>query len=287
MATPLMSLREVIETHDLWAKKSLGQHFLLDTNLLAKIVRAAGDVTQSHVIEIGPGPGGLTRAILEAGPRHLTSIEKDARCLEALAPLSEHYPNRFTVEQADALGIDITRIGDAPRMVIANLPYNVGTQLIIDWLQQAATNGPEALAGFTVMLQKEVAERMVANVGDDAYGRLSVIMQQLTDAAILFDVPASAFTPPPKVTSAILRARILDKPREDVPLKLLERVVASAFNHRRKMLRQSLKSLGVDAIALCEKAGIDPTLRAEACDLPMFAQLTRAFAQMVNEPSNI
>lgn len=287
MAAPLMPLREVIETHALWAKKSLGQHFLLDTNLLAKIVRAAGDIRQSHVIEIGPGPGGLTRAILEAGPRHLTAIEKDARCLEALEPLAEHYPDIFTVHEADALGIDITTLGDAPRMVIANLPYNVGTQLIIDWLQLAAAKGPRALTGFTVMLQKEVAERMVATVGDDAYGRLSVLMQQLTDAAILFDVPASAFTPPPKVTSAILRARILDKPREDVPLKLLERVVASAFNHRRKMLRQSLKSLGVDAIALCEAARIDPTLRAEACDLAMFAQLTRAFAQMIDEPGNI
>ncbi|MBX9726807.1 MAG: 16S rRNA (adenine(1518)-N(6)/adenine(1519)-N(6))-dimethyltransferase RsmA [Rickettsiales bacterium] len=282
-----MTLREVIETHDLWAKKSLGQHFLLDTNLLAKIVRAAGDISESHVIEIGPGPGGLTRAILEAGPRHLTAIEKDTRCLAALAPLKEHYPHTFTVEEADALKLDITTIGAPPRVVIANLPYNVGTQLIIDWLQQAAVEGPKALTGFTVMLQKEVAERMVAQVGDDAYGRLSVIMQQLTDAAILFDVPASAFTPPPKVVSAILRARILETPREDVPLKLLERVVAAAFNHRRKMLRQSLKSLGVDAIALCEAAGIDPTLRAEACDLAMFAQLTRAFAQMVHEPGNV
>jgi 16S rRNA (adenine1518-N6/adenine1519-N6)-dimethyltransferase len=156
------------------------------------------------------------------------------------------------------------------------LPYNVGTQLIIDWLQLAAVQGTAALTGFTVMLQKEVAERMVAQVGDAAYGRLSVIMQQLTDAAILFEVPASAFTPPPKVTSAILRARILDTPREDVPLKALERVVAAAFNNRRKMLRQSLKSLGVDAIALCERAGIDPTLRAEVCDLAMFARLARA-----------
>ena len=172
-------------------------------------------------------------------------------------------------------------------MVIANLPYNVGTQLILDWLQLAALHGPTALTGFTVMLQKEVAERMVANVGDAAYGRLSVLMQQLTDAAILFEVPASAFTPPPKVTSAILRARVLDAPREDVPLKLLEQVVAAAFNHRRKMLRQSLKSLGVDTLVLCSMAEIEPTLRAEACDLAMFARLTRALAQMRNEASNI
>jgi 16S rRNA (adenine1518-N6/adenine1519-N6)-dimethyltransferase len=274
----LVPLREVIEAHGLWAKKSLGQHFLLDINLLAKIVRAAGDVSTHHVIEIGPGPGGLTRAILEANPCHLTAIEKDARCLQALAPLKEKYGAQFTLLEEDALKVDITSIGDTPRTIIANLPYNVGTQLIIDWLQLAAVQGPTALTGFTVMLQKEVAERMVAVVGDAAYGRLSVIMQQLTDAAILFEVPASAFTPPPKVTSAILRARILDKPREDVPLKALERVVAAAFNNRRKMLRQSLKSLGVDAIALCERAGIEPTLRAEVCDLAMFARLARALA---------
>ena len=277
----LKPLREVIETHGLWAKKSLGQHFLLDTNLLAKIVRSAGDITAAHVIEVGPGPGGLTRAILEAGPRHLTAIEKDARCLEALAPLHEKYAGTFTLLEEDALKTDLLKIGSTPRIVIANLPYNVGTQLIIDWIQLAAVHGPAALNGFTVMLQKEVAERMVAQVGDAAYGRLSIIMQQYCDAAILFEVPASAFTPPPKVTSAILRARILTTPREDVPLKALERVVASAFNNRRKMLRQSLKALEVDAIALCAKAGIDETLRAEQCDLAMFAQLGRTFMQMV------
>lgn len=279
MGNNLPPLREVIEAHGLWAKKSLGQHFLLDTNLLTKIVRAAGDISSAHVIEVGPGPGGLTRAILAAGPKHLTAIEKDARCLAALAPLKECYADRFTLLEADALKLALPAIGAAPRMVIANLPYNVGTQLIIDWLQSVATDGPVVLSGFTVMLQKEVAERMVAQVGDDAYGRLSVLIQQFTDAAILFDVPASAFTPPPKVTSSILRARILEKPREDVPLQALEQVVAAAFNHRRKMLRQSLKSLGIDAVALCKKAGIDETLRAEACSLPMFAQLARAFAQ--------
>lgn len=287
MAAELAPLREVIEAHGLWAKKSLGQHFLLDTNLLAKIVRAAGPIENAHVIEIGPGPGGLTRAILEAGAKHLTAIEKDARCLEVLAPVQQKYAGNFTVHQGDALKVDIMSIGESPRVVIANLPYNVGTQLIIDWLQLAAIHGPHALNGFTVMLQKEVAERMVAQVGDAAYGRLSVIMQQLTDAAILFDVPPSAFTPPPKVTSAILRARVLDTPREDVPLKALEQVVAAAFNNRRKMLRQSLKSLGVDALALCAAADIDPTLRAEVCDLAMFARLARAFAQMGNEARNI
>ena len=287
MSTALLPLREVIETHGLWAKKSLGQHFLLDTNLLAKIVRAAGDISDQHIIEIGPGPGGLTRAILAANPRHLTVIEKDARCIAALTPLQAIYPGKLTILEADALDSDLATLGDGPRSIIANLPYNVGTQLIVDWLQAVAKHGPSLLIGFTVMLQKEVAERMVAEVGDDAYGRLSLLMQQLTDAAILFDVPASAFTPPPKVTSAILRARMLPTPRLDVPLKPLEAVVASAFNHRRKMLRQSLKALGVDALALCAKADIDPTLRAEACDLAMFARLARALTQMRDEPGNI
>jgi 16S rRNA (adenine1518-N6/adenine1519-N6)-dimethyltransferase len=280
VTAPLLPLREVIDAHDLWPKKSLGQHFLLDSNLLAKIVRVAGDLSAMQVIEVGPGPGGLTRAILEARPRHLIAIEKDARCLAALAPLNAHYPETFTLHEADALRVDLATLGDAPRVVIANLPYNVGTQLIIDWLSMVATRGPETLTSFTVMLQKEVAERMVAHVGDDAYGRLSVIMQQYCEADIVFDVPAGAFVPPPKVTSAILHARILPAPREDVPLAALERVVAAAFNHRRKMLRQSLKSLGVDALVLCERAQIDATWRAEQCDLAAFARLARAYIEV-------
>jgi 16S rRNA (adenine1518-N6/adenine1519-N6)-dimethyltransferase len=276
MSEELLPLREVLRQHDLLPKKSLGQHFLLDQNLLAKIVRGAGDITQSHVIEIGPGPGGLTRAILDANPLSLTAIEKDARCLAALAPLITHYPGKFEVIEADALNIDITQLATTRRVVIANLPYNVGTAMIIDWVKAIAKQGPSALTSFTVMLQKEVAERMVAGVGDDAYGRLAVLMRQYTDASILFDVPAGAFTPPPKVTSAILHARTLPAPREDVPLPALEKVVASAFNHRRKMLRQSLKSVSADPIALCERAGIDPTLRAEQLDLAMFANLARA-----------
>jgi len=276
MAAELIPLPDVIRLFDLAPKKSLGQHFLLDENLLMKIVRGAGDIKGTHVIEVGPGPGGLTRAILASGAKHLTAIEKDARCLAALAQVKDKYGAQFELLEADALKVDITTLGTAPRAVIANLPYNVGTALVIDWLHAAAEKGPEALTGFTVMLQKEVAERMTANVGDEQYGRLAVIMKQLTDATILFDVPAGAFSPPPKVTSAVLYARIRETPREDVPLKLLERVVASAFNHRRKMLRQSLKSVTPDAIALCEKAGIDPTLRAEQCDLSMFARLARA-----------
>ena len=272
----LPPLRDVIAAHGLSAKKSLGQHFLLDPQLLAKIVRAAGDITGAEVVEVGPGPGGLTRAILAAGPRHLTAIEKDARCLAALAPLSELYSQQFTVREEDALTVALDSIGTAPRMVIANLPYNVGTALVVDWLTAIAQGGRGVLTSFTVMLQKEVAERMVAQVGDDAYGRLSVLMQQYCDAAILFDVPPGAFSPPPKVTSSILHARVLAAPRQEVSLAALERVTGAAFGQRRKMLRQSLKSLGGDAVALCAQAGVNETWRAEQCDLAAFARIAKA-----------
>lgn len=275
-SAPLPSIREVIDQHGLATKKSLGQHFLTDTNLLAKVVRAAGNLDGMHVIEVGPGPGGLTRAILDSSAAHLTAIEKDARCMAALEPLGAVYPGRFTLLQQDALKAPLANIGNPPRAVIANLPYNVGTQLIVNWLQEVALHGPGVLAHFTVMLQKEVAERMVAQPGDDAYGRLSVLLYQFCDATMMFDVPPGAFSPPPKVMSSVLHAKILDKPREDVPLKLLEQVVASAFNNRRKMLRQSLKAFHADAVSLCERAGIDPTLRAENCTLKMFADLVRA-----------
>lgn len=272
----LPSIREVIDQHGLATKKSLGQHFLTDTNLLAKVVRAAGDLAGVHAIEIGPGPGGLTRAILDSNAAHLTAIEKDGRCMAALAQLAEHYPGRFTLLEQDALRAPLHAIGQSPRAVIANLPYNVGTQLVVNWLQEVAQHGPQVLQHFTVMLQKEVAERMVAQPGSKAYGRLSVLVHQFCDAHMMFDVPPGAFSPPPKVMSSVLHAKILPAPREDVPLKLLEQVVASAFNNRRKMLRQSLKAFHADAAALCERAGIDPTLRAENCDLKMFADLVRA-----------
>lgn len=274
--TPLPSIREVIDLFGLATKKSLGQHFLTDTNLLAKVVRAAGNLEGMHVIEVGPGPGGLTRAILESNAAHLTAIEKDGRCMAALASLADYYPGRFTLLEQDALKAPLHNVVKAPRAVIANLPYNVGTQLIVNWLQEVALHGPSVLQHFTVMLQKEVAERMVAQPGDEAYGRLSVLLYQFCDAQMMFDVPPGAFSPPPKVMSSVLHARILPQPREDVPLKKLEQVVASAFNNRRKMLRQSLKSVCDDAVAWCERAGIDPTLRAENCSLKMFADLVRA-----------
>lgn len=271
---PLPSLREVITQHELFTKKSLGQHFLTDANLLAKIVRAAGNLSGMHVIEIGPGPGGLTRAILDSNAAAVTAIEKDTRCIAVLQSLVQHYPGRFSLREADALKITLRSMGDAPRAVIANLPYNVGTQLIVDWTRDVAQHGLSVLQHATVMLQKEVAQRMAARVGDAHYGRLSVLLQQYSDTTLLFDVPPGAFSPPPKVMSSILRIAYREQPREDVPLAALEKTVAAAFNHRRKMLRQSLKPLGGEA--LCLRASIDPTLRAEQCDLAMFANLARA-----------
>lgn len=276
MTSELPPLRDVIARHGLAAKKSLGQHFLLDTNLLARIVRSAGDLAGRHVIEVGPGPGGLTRAILASSAAHVTAVEKDSRCIAALAQLKEVYGDRFSLHEADAMKLDLTAMEPSPRVMISNLPYNVGTALIIDWLQQAALHGTQALEGFTVMVQKEVAERLTAKVGDEAYGRLSVLVHQFADAEMLFDVPPAAFVPPPKVTSTIVRARILAKPRVEIELKRLESVVAAAFNQRRKMLRGSLKSISDDPVELCARAGIDPTLRAENCSLEMFAALARS-----------
>lgn len=276
----LPSVRDIIAQFELNTKKSLGQHFLTDANLLAKVVRAAGNLDGMHVIEVGPGPGGLTRAILESNAKQVTAIEKDARCMQALALLRDYFGPRLAVREADALRVALNDLPPAPRVVIANLPYNVGTQLVVNWVQEVAQHGRQALQQMTVMLQKEVAQRMEARVGDDAYGRLSVLMQQYADTSLMFDVPPGAFSPPPKVMSSVLHATFLEKPRFDVPLKPLEQVVAAAFNQRRKMLRQSLKSLGVDAIALCAAAGIEETLRAENCSLEMFVALTRAYLGM-------
>lgn len=276
MSEPLAPLSELIAQHGLAAKKSLGQHFLFDTDLLARIAAAAGDLRGVHVIEIGPGPGGLTRALLAGNAAHVTAIEKDTRCIAALASLAEHYSQRFSLREEDALTLPITSIGQAPRAVVANLPYNIGTELIVQWLLAAAQHGRTALTQFTVLLQKEVAERITAAVGGAAYGRLSVLAQLLCDAHLLFDVPAEAFHPPPKVTSSFLHARILERPRLEVDLTLLERVTAAAFGNRRKMLRQSLKTMRPDAAAWCARAGVDETLRAQACTLEMFAALANS-----------
>jgi 16S rRNA (adenine1518-N6/adenine1519-N6)-dimethyltransferase len=270
----LPPLREVIARHGLDAKKSLGQNFLLDLNLTGKIARVAGDLSQCTVIEVGPGPGGLTRALLSAGARRVIAIERDERCLPALAEVSEHHPGRLEVIAGDALKTDFAALapGETVR-IVANLPYNIGTELLVRWL--TGRDWPPFWASMTLMFQKEVAERIVATAGDDAYGRLGVLAGWRTQARIAFDVPPQAFTPPPKVTSSVihLTPRAAPLPAE---LKLLERVTEAAFGQRRKMLRQSLKRVGGEA--LLAQAGIDGTRRAETLSVEEFVRLANAVA---------
>jgi len=264
----LPPLREVIAANDLGAKKQLGQNFLLDLNLTGRIARSAGDLTQGTVIEVGPGPGGLTRALLLAGARHVVAIERDPRCIAALQPLAAAAAGRLTLIEADALTVDVTALGPAPRRIVANLPYNVATPLLIGWLDVL-----KDLESLTLMFQKEVAERLRAGHGEEAYGRLSVIVQWLCVADLLFDIPPRAFTPPPKVTSSVVHLVPRAQPLAPAEKTLLERVTAAAFGQRRKMLRQSLKSLGADPLALLATAGIEPTLRAEQLSIAQFCAL--------------
>ncbi len=264
----LPALKDVIARHGLMARKSLGQHFLLDSNLTDKIARQAGDLSLGTTLEVGPGPGGLTRSLLAAGAR-VIAIEKDERCLEALAELSAAYPGRLEVLAGDALEIDASRLGEGPRRIVANLPYNVGTPLLIGWLKRI-----EAFESLTLMFQREVADRLLAATRSEGYGRLSVIAQWRAKTRRLFDLPPGAFTPPPKVTSTVIRL----EPRTDAPpvdFSLVERVTAAAFGQRRKMLRSSLKSLG-NAEALLEAAGLSPTARAEEIDVAGFLALAQA-----------
>ncbi len=266
----LPPLREVIERHELRAKKSLGQNFLLDLNLTATVARAAGDLSDATIIEVGPGPGGLTRALLAHNARRVIAIERDDRCLAALAEISAHYPGRLEVIAGDAMRTDFAALaaGAGPVRIVANLPYNIGTELLVRWLTPAAW--PPYWSSLTLMFQKEVAQRIVAGPGDDAYGRLGVLAGWRTQARIVFDLPPQAFTPPPKVTSAVVHVT----PREN-PLpadqKKLARVTEAAFGQRRKMLRQSLKALGGER--LLEAAGIDATRRAETLSIEEFVRL--------------
>lgn len=264
----LPPLRDALERHDLLARKSFGQHFLLDLNITRKIARLAGIGPDDVVVEVGPGPGGLTRALLETGAR-VVAIEMDARFLPILAELSEAADHRLEVVHGDALKVDAAKAAGAPAHVVANLPYNVGTQLLINWL-----TGPFKPLSMTLMFQKEVAERIAAQVDDDAYGRLAVIAQTVCEAKVVMDLPARAFTPPPKVASAVVRLvpRAVCPPPEE--LAALERVTAAAFGQRRKMLRSSLKALGGGD--LCERAGISPDIRAENVPIPGFLALARA-----------
>ena len=268
----LPPLRDVIQRHGLDAKKSLGQNFLLDLNLTQKVARTAGPLEDCTVIEVGPGPGGLTRAILALGAKRVIAVERDARCLPALAEIAAHYPGRLEVIEGDALKIDAATLAPGePVRIIANLPYNVGTQLLLNWL--LPQRWPPFYLSLTLMFQREVALRIVADADDDHYGRLGVICGWRTDARMAFDIPPQAFTPPPKVTSTVVHLEPIAEPMPCDAARL-ERVTQAAFGQRRKMLRQSLKSLGGER--LLEAAGIDGTRRAETLDIAEFVALARA-----------
>jgi 16S rRNA (adenine1518-N6/adenine1519-N6)-dimethyltransferase len=271
----LPPLREVIAAHGLAPKKSLGQNFLFDLNLTGKIARAAGAEDGGTFYEVGPGPGGLTRALLSEGAGKVIAVERDARCLPALEQVAAAWPGRLEVISADAMTLDETAILPNGARVAANLPYNVGTAILIKWL--TVESWPPVWASLTLMFQKEVAQRITAQPGTEHYGRLSVLAQWRCTAKILFDVNPSAFVPPPSVTSSIVRLEPREQPLAPCNLSDLEKVTAAAFGQRRKMLRQSLKPLGGEALA--QKAGIDPTARPEDLTIMQFAALARASAR--------
>ena len=281
----LPPLREVIRRHGLSAKKSLGQNFLLDLNLTARIARSAGDLKDATVVEVGPGPGGLTRALLALGARHVIAIERDERAVAALEEIAQAYPGRLDVVAADAMTFDPRPLlGGARAKIIANLPYNIATPLLIGWL--STEPWPPWFDEMILMFQREVAERIVAEVGDAAYGRLAVFAGWRTQAKILFDVAPSAFVPPPKVTSSAVRLVPRTAP-EPCSRELLEKITEAAFGQRRKMLRQSLKSTGVDPAILLAAAGIDPTRRAETVAVSGFVAMANQLAHIRGAPASI
>ncbi|WP_169544953.1 16S rRNA (adenine(1518)-N(6)/adenine(1519)-N(6))-dimethyltransferase RsmA [Sneathiella aquimaris] len=268
----LPPLREVINRHGLRAEKSLGQNFLLDLNLTGRIARCPGRLEGETVLEIGPGPGGLTRAILAQGAKQVFAIEKDTRCLAALAEVSEAFDNRLTVIEGDALKISEDELLPERAHIIANLPYNVATPLLIKWLKNR-----HQFKSMTLMFQKEVGDRITASPGSKAYGRLSIISQWLCTVSKQFDISPKAFTPPPKVVSTVVKLVPKSEPDFPADLKTLEKVVAAAFGQRRKMLRASLKSLGGSAEEALEAAGIKPTLRAEELSVEDFCRLSEIY----------
>ncbi|AAV95712.1 16S rRNA (adenine(1518)-N(6)/adenine(1519)-N(6))-dimethyltransferase RsmA [Ruegeria pomeroyi] len=273
----LPPLREVIASHQLSARKSLGQNFLLDLNLTAKIARQAGDLSECDVLEIGPGPGGLTRGLLAEGARRVLAIEKDARCLPALAEIAAAYSGRLEVINGDALEIDPLAHMTPPIRIAANLPYNVGTELLVRWL--TPRDWPPFWQSLTLMFQREVAERIVAKPGSKAYGRLALLAQWRAEARIVMSLPPEAFTPPPKVSSAVVHLTALPEPRFPADAAILSRVVAAAFNQRRKMLRAALKGQAPDIEDRLLAAGIKPTERAEQVPLEAFCALARELAR--------
>lgn len=265
----LPTLREELEAHGLWANKALGQHFLLDMNITRRIARTAGPLDGAQVIEVGPGPGGLTRALLEAGA-HVVAIEKDTRFAPVLEPLIPWSDGRLRVVFGDALDIDEPALIVGAAQIVANLPYNVGTPLLVKWLKAGAWRGP-----MTLMFQKEVAQRIVAKPGDEHYGRLAILAHARCEVRLEFTVPARAFTPPPKIASAIVK--FTDRPDVYADLDALERVAAAAFGQRRKMLRGALKTLTPDSEVLLDQAGLEPTARAEEIDQAGFRRLADAW----------
>ncbi|MBX3568176.1 MAG: 16S rRNA (adenine(1518)-N(6)/adenine(1519)-N(6))-dimethyltransferase RsmA [Rhizobiaceae bacterium] len=268
----LPPLRTVIERHELAAKKSLGQNFLLDLNLTGKVARAAGPLDGVTVIEVGPGPGGLTRALMSHGAGNVVAIERDERCLAALREVCDHYPGRIEIIPGDALKTDFASLAAGrPTKIVANLPYNIGTELLIRWL--TCEVWPPFYNSLTLMFQKEVAQRIVARPGDDAYGRLGVLAGWRTQARIAFDIPPRAFTPPPKVVSSVVQIEPRGAPLP-CDVRKLARVTEHAFGQRRKMLRQSLK--GIDGARLLEQTGIDGTRRAETLTVEEFVALANA-----------
>jgi 16S rRNA (adenine1518-N6/adenine1519-N6)-dimethyltransferase len=277
----LPPLRDVIAAHDLAPKKSLGQNFLFDLNLTRRIAREAGANAGGTFYEVGPGPGGLTRALLSEGAARVIAVERDERCLPALAEIAAAYPGQLTVVSADAVEIDEAMLMqecgvEGPVRIASNLPYNVGTALLVKWL--TAETWPPFWQSLTLMFQREVAERIVAKPDSEGYGRLSVLTQWRAKSKILFDVSPRAFVPPPKITSSIVRIEPLVEPVAPARLSDLERVTKAAFGHRRKMLRQSLKGLAPDVETHIRNAGIDPTARAENLSIAQFASLARTFA---------
>ncbi len=274
----LPPLRDVIRTHGLTPKKSLGQNFLHDLNLTARIARAAEPLENITVVEVGPGPGGLTRALLALGARRIVAIERDERAIAALQEIAARYPGRLDIVSGDAMTVDVlTHLGPERARVVANLPYNIGTALLIQWL--TVEPWPPWYDSLLLMFQREVAERIVARVGDKAYGRLAVLAGWRMDAKILFDVAPAAFVPPPSVTSSVVRLVPRPVPMPCDPV-VLQRITEAGFGQRRKMLRQSLKSLGIDTMALLEAAGIAPTARAEEIPVDGFVMLAREFVAL-------
>jgi 16S rRNA (adenine1518-N6/adenine1519-N6)-dimethyltransferase len=275
LADGLPPLRDVIARYGLGAKRALGQNFLLDLNLTGRIARAAGKLDAGTVIEIGPGPGGLTRALLANGAAKVIAVERDSRCLPALAEIAAAYPGRLEVIEGDALQVDVAGLGAAPRRIVANLPYNVATPLLLRWLEQA-----ESFASLTLMFQKEVADRLIAQPRTKDYGRLSIVTQWHCEVKRMFDIPPRAFVPPPKVTSSVVLLTPRAQPAFPADPRDLEAIAEAGFGQRRKMLRQSLKKLPVETGNLIARADVPETARAEELSLEQFCALARALAEL-------